>query len=141
MTTGRKRQIGKAAAGYSPRQASDSGPCATFVPVGDISAVRRSGGDSGAILEGVTMAIVIDSPRFGTVADRPAIGCESDPLSEVRTLRAALEICRESLAGIRADFIGAIGYDPHADANSVWQEAIEDVDRAAAIADIALAAK
>ena len=51
------------------------------------------------------------------------------------SLHSMLEACKAAqseLTAIRQTFIDAIGYDPHEDANSVYQEELEDLDRAVA---------
>ena len=55
-------------------------------------------------------------------------------------LLEALRVTSEQLKALRTDFVEAIGYDPHGeDECSIYQETLEDTDRAIAVAERAIA--
>jgi hypothetical protein len=47
----------------------------------------------------------------------------------IKLLESAKAACQQMKA-TRRDFISAIGYDPHEDDCSIWQEELEDLDKA-----------
>ncbi len=54
-------------------------------------------------------------------------------------LLEALRLTAEQLKALRTDFVEAIGYDPHEDECSIYQEVLEDADRAIAVAERSIA--
>ena len=54
-------------------------------------------------------------------------------------LLEALRLTAEQLKALRTDFVEAIGYDPHEDECSIYQEILEDTDRAIAVAERSIA--